>query len=89
MENDIESTAEINITVDMFPGGRAEVRMKTKGAEFIHLVNATKYMMWMVAKHTGAELEESLRLLCEGARNFKGVSLSVAPLLSIVPDKKE
>ncbi len=83
MAKKIESTAEIEITVEMFEDGRAQVRMKTLDAEFVHLLNATKYMMWIVSKKSGLELEEALEILCEGARNFKGVSLS------LVPKKKE
>ncbi len=85
MTKQIESEVEIRITVKTFEDGGAEVYMKSRGAEFTQMAYITKYLMWITAKNSEAEFEEALQGLCQGARNFKGVSLSVVP----VPGKKD
>lgn len=88
MENGkkIENVVEIHLTLETFEDGSVQVYMRTRGANFSQLAYATKYMMWITAKNSHAEVDEVLEDLCDGARNFKGVSLSLVPR---VPKRKD
>ena len=66
------SSHEFLIIIDIYNNpDSADVRVESQDADFVHLMSAAEYMLYLAASESGCGFEKALELLCQGAMNYR------------------